>query len=327
MTVSDSDFVPERCREHLHPGMDLRLVEPFASRHHGVVTLHTALRVGISERTWERAHERGTVERMWPGVSRIVGSMPGRAQTLTGIVLAVGPNALVSHRTAAELWGIPRPDGDPVDVISPQRERHASMDGICVHRPVDRRDLRPVLRHGIPATNVLRTLCDLGAVDRRAVHDAVGHVLSTRLATLAAIDQAVARHSRRGRSGIGVLRQAIQAWTLDGKPADSMLELQMRSLFRRFKLPPFVFHPIVEGYEVDFQIAGSAILIECDGWSTHGLDRSRFHRDRERDAVHTNAGYVTLRFTYRHIVTEPRRTATTIRRAVTRWAPELVVAL
>jgi len=307
--------------------MDLRRIESFASRHHGVVTITAAQHAGISPSTWYRAHDRGLVERMYPGVARIVGGEPTRLQRLIGAVLASGPDALASHRTAAALWGIPRPADDPVDVILRIRTHEADLGPeIVVHRPRDRRDLAPARRMCIPTTNIVRTLCDLGAVDPSAMPGAVGHVLSAKLASVRALDDGVARHSGPGRTGIVVFRNALQSWLLDGRPADSVLELAMRDLVARFHLPAVEFHPVVSDYEVDFRIVGSPILIECDGWATHGLDHATFERDRARDAAHTVAGFVTLRFTYAAIVRRPAATASRIREAVGRWAPHLLVA-
>lgn len=307
--------------------MDLRCVESFATRHHGVVTMAAARRGGVSITGWYRAHDRGLLERLYPGVSRVVGSPPTTLQRLTAGVLAAGADALASHRTAARLWGIPRPETDPIDVILPKRQRSSQYrEGIVVHRPRDRKDLAPADRASIPTTNVVRTLCDLGAVDPHAVPGAVGHVLSSRLATVAALDRGIARHSARGRAGVVAFRNALCHWMLDGKPADSVLELAMGDLFHRFALPPFEFHPRIGGYEVDFHIVGTPILIECDGWTTHGLDRQAFDRDRRRDVAHTAAGFVTLRFTYSDIVRRPAATARAIRAALVRWAPHALVA-
>ena len=75
--------------------------------------------------------------------------------------------ALASHRSAAYLWGIARPDDDPIDVIVTGRRRLPSLDGVIVHRPKDLRRLIPQRRSGIRCTNVLRTVLDLGAVDHQ----------------------------------------------------------------------------------------------------------------------------------------------------------------
>ena len=194
-----------------------------------------------------------------------------------------------------------------------------------VHRPRDLKDLTPVLRTNIRATNILRTLCDLGALDAPAVPAAVGHVVTTGLASPAALRKAVDRHARRGRPGVPALRDALDDWVLDGKPVDSLLEPAMRRLLQRYGLPPAEFHAVIAGYEVDFWIADSPIILECDGWSTHGLDRVQFEKDRVRDAELAALGCVVLRFTYRALITRPGKEAERIRRNLVRWAPNLLL--
>jgi very-short-patch-repair endonuclease len=149
-------------------------------------------------------------------------------------------------------------------------------------------------------------------------------VVTVGLASPAALRKAVDRHARRGRPGVPALRDALDDWVLDGKPVDSLLEPAMQRLLECHGLPPAEFHPKIARYEVDFRIIDSPILLECDGWSTHGLDRSQFERDRTRDAELTAMGYVVLRFTYRAITTRPGREADRIRRNVLRWAPHLL---
>ena len=153
---------------------------------------------------------------------------------------------------------------------------------------------------------------------------AVGHVVTTALASPAALEAAIRRHGRRGRPGVPALRDALGDWVLDGKPVDSVLEPAMARLLARHGLPPAEFHAVIGGYEVDFLVTGSPLVLECDGWTTHGRDRGQFERDRTRDADLAALGYVVLRFTYRAIVTRPAREADRIRRNVLRWAPHLL---
>ena len=72
--------------------------------------------------------------------------------------------------------------------------------------------------------------------------------------------------------------------------------------------------------EFDFRVRGTRVLIECDGWTYHGLDRRNFERDRARDADLIAAGWVVLRFTYRMITARPVVTASRIDAALRRWA-------
>jgi very-short-patch-repair endonuclease len=304
--------------------MELAPFDLFARDHHGLVTRRAAVRAGMSDRTWYRAIENGQLELVHPGVARMFGSEPTPAQAICAAVLASGSGAMASHRSAAWLWGIPAQPTDPVDVLLPRRSREAAIAGAAIHRPRDLIDLTPVRRTNIPTTNILRTLCDLGALDSNSVSAAVGHVVSTGMASPAALWAAIARHSRRGRPGVPALRMALSEWLLDGKPVDSILEPAMRRLLARHGLPTAEFHAVIAGYEVDFWIVDSPIVLECDGWSTHGLNKSQFEKDRTRDAELAAMGYIVLRFTYRGIIKRPAKEAERIRRNVRRWAPHLL---
>ena len=276
---------------------------------------------GLSEDAWRRAIRAGSLIRVHPGVARLVGAPDSPEQRMAAAVLAGGLGALASHRSATYLWGVPRPEHDPVDIIVPERRALRRLAGVVVHRPRDHAHLAPPQRRSnIQCTNVLRTLCDLGAVDGAGVIDAVGHVLAARLVTLGALETTLVAHARPGRHGVRALREAIDTWTLDDRPIDSLLERAMDRLITRYALPAVEFHPIIEGWEVDFRVIDTPVILECDGWSTHGLDRSQFERDRRRDVELAAAGWIVVRFTYRAVTLEPARTAARIRAVTDRWA-------
>lgn len=306
--------------------MDLSRLEPFAREHHSLVTRAAFIRAGFSERSWYRAADQRQLELLHPGVARMFGAPSTPAQIVCAAVLAAGRGAMASHRSAAWLWGIPSMPDEAVDVLLVRRTRKAAVSGAEIHRPRDLLDLAPVRRANIPTTNILRTLCDLGALDPAVVPGAVGHVVTTGMASPVALWRAIVRHSRRGRPGVPALRTALAEWVLDGKPVDSVLEPAMHELLARYRLPPAEFHPLICGFEVDFRIIESPIVLECDGWTTHGLDRAQFEKDRTRDVELAAAGYIVLRFTYRGLVRRPGTEAERIRRNVQRWAPHLVAA-
>jgi very-short-patch-repair endonuclease len=133
------------------------------------------------------------------------------------------------------------------------------------------------------------------------------------------------RHRDHGRAGVTALDRALRDWTMNVKPPDSVLEEAMNALVLRFALPPVKFHELIEGYEVDFLVADSPIVIECDGWATHGLLRDTFESDRERDADLLGAGYMVVRFTWRQIRRRPASVARRLRAVIGRFAPHLVV--
>jgi very-short-patch-repair endonuclease len=303
--------------------MDLRRLDEYAENHHGLVTQPAARRLGISRSAWYRSTRDGTLELIFPAVARLYGSARSREQSIAAAVFAAGPGAMASHRSAAYLWGVPRPDTDPIDVILPKRARETTLDGVVVHRPRDRRDLTPVLRQNIRTSNVLRLLCDLGAVDPASVSAAVGNVVTNGLASPVALRTAIEVHARRGRHGVPAFRRALEEWVIDGKPVESVLETAMSKLIATYRLPPMEFHANIAGYEVDFWIIDSPIVLECDGWDHHAKTQAQQSRDAARDGELTAAGHLPVRFTSRQITRHAAAQADRIRRIVRRWAPHL----
>ena len=253
--------------------MRLDIMQSFAAANHGLVTRGAARRAGVSQSTWYRALETGTLQPVHAGVARLFGSMATREQTIAAAVLAAGHGAMASHRSAAYLWGVERPADDPIDIIVTSRGRSPDLAGVLVHRPRDRRDLSPHVRLGIRTSNILRMLCDLGAVDEPRVSEAVGHVVTNALASPRALRAAIDVHARRGRHGVPAFRRALGEWLIDDELVDSVLETEMNKLVKRFELPAMEFHAHICGYEVDFWVIDTPVVIECDGWGEHGRKR------------------------------------------------------
>jgi hypothetical protein len=101
-------------------------------------------------------------------------------------VLACGPGARGSHRTAASLWEFgARPDpSSPVEVKVPGH-RVVRRRGIRAYRALGIEERAPATVHGIPATDPIETLVDLavilGAGDLEAM---IGRAEHGRLITL-----------------------------------------------------------------------------------------------------------------------------------------------
>ena len=98
--------------------MNLELLELFADEHHGLVTRDAARRAGMSTAAWYRALASGRLIAVHPNVARLPGAPQTRHQRIAAAVLAAGPGAMASHRSAAFLWDIPRPEDDPVEIIT-----------------------------------------------------------------------------------------------------------------------------------------------------------------------------------------------------------------
>jgi hypothetical protein len=109
---------------------------------------------------------------------------------------------------------------------------------------------------------------------------------------------------------VSALRAALEAWPFGDEVPDSTLERAVKDLCCTFGLPEPDFHPIILGLEVDFAWWPERVILESDGWASHGRDRAGFARDRERDPLLIEAGWVVLRFTWEQITQRPAWVAT-----------------
>jgi hypothetical protein len=173
-----------------------------------------------------------------PGVSRLAVVESTPADALHAAVLAAGPQALVSHLSAAWLWGADGRGDAPVDVTVLDRHRGVRLVGVRVHRPRDTAGLRAVVRQGIATTDPLRTLLDLGAVaGPAAVASVVETFVIRRYVGLPTLRRAMAAHTGPGRRSLGALRIVLDDWRLGDVPPDSVLEVAMARLLQQHGLP------------------------------------------------------------------------------------------
>jgi very-short-patch-repair endonuclease len=278
--------------------------------HYGIVTVAQWIASGKSRASWFRRLDRELI-RIGPGVARFAAVERSPAQRILGAVLAT-PDAVASHRSAAFLWGAAIDGDDPVDITSPRRSAKTSVENVIIHRPTDIAELRPVPRLGVPTTNPMRTLLDLGAVRPDLVKVSLEAILIAGTVSIEGMHRVLAEHRKRGRSGVAALDAALSNLPLP-KPADSVLEYEMASLLRGAGIDGWIFHQTVGRYEVDFGLPRYRVAIEVDGWAFHA---DRFEADRIRDNDLAALGWLVLRFTWTQVKHKSASVATQIRLAL-----------
>jgi very-short-patch-repair endonuclease len=269
-------------------------ISALAARQHGVVTIGQLAAAGLGRPAVAHRVSRGRLSSLHRGVYQ-VGPVAGAHAREMGAVLACGPGALVSHHSAAALWGIrPLYIGD-VHVTTPREAR--SRPGITVHRARRASSLDAAILHGLPLTGAARTLRDIAALLPqhhldRATEQAQLLNLTTHAEIAAQLD---------GSRGTSALRRALlDEPTLTRSEAERVLV----QLIRRARLPPPETNIRIEGREVDCAWRSRRLVVEVDGYAYHG-SRAAFERDRRRDADLTAAGYRVVRFTWRQLTREP----------------------
>src|SRR4051794_31535757 len=130
------------------PRPDARLTD-FAASTHGIVDRGDLSALGFTDAAIARRIAARHLRRLYPGVY-LVGPVLTREGRYLAAVRACGPGAVLSHRSAAELWGL-RPDASSrFDVTVPFTSGVRSTTRIRVHRA--RRPVEQTVRDAIPVT-------------------------------------------------------------------------------------------------------------------------------------------------------------------------------
>ena len=191
---------------------------------------------------------------------------------LMAAVLACGPGAVISHWTAAELWGVLAERLGEIDVSVPA-PRSPRYDGVRVHRrrAVAMSDM--ATQSSVPVTALVRTFLDLAAIGAseaildRAVNEA------DRLDRIDPDELRAALDRHPGEQGVGRLRSLLDRSTFT--LTESELERAFLPIARAAGLPPPLTQQRVNGYRVDFFWPDSRSSSRRTGSPTTARPRSR----------------------------------------------------
>jgi hypothetical protein len=213
--------------------------------------------------------ESGRLHRLHPGVYAVGHEGLSLRGRWLAAVLASGEGALLSHRSAAALWGMLSTSAPKIDVIVPPKSGRRSTETIRI-----RRGTRAGVEHlGIPVTSPRCTLDDLAAAK-------------------------IPRWQ---------LRRAMEVAERLGEPVKPTgPRSPLEAAFLKLCEDAPIVNGVVEGFEVDFHWPDARLVVETDGHEHHGT-RAAFERDRARDQALAAAGWTVLRFTYRQVLEEPAR--------------------
>jgi very-short-patch-repair endonuclease len=223
-------------------------------------------------------------------------------------VLACGGGAVLSHRSAAELWGIGFEERGRIDVTIRRRSR-LERPGVNVHCRPKISERSVVRRFGIPVTHPVQTLIDVATELKptrleRAVNQADVHDLVDPETLRTALDSHVGEH------GVKKLRVMLDRHTF--RLSDSDLEILFRPLARAAAFPSPLSKHWVLGYEVDFFFPDHGLIVETDGLRYHRTPAQQA-RMVKRDQKHTAAGFRVLRFTHWQVAYAPTEVTQVLR--------------
>ncbi|CAN5637133.1 DUF559 domain-containing protein [soil metagenome] len=312
------------------------LVDRIAERQHGVVTLDQLREAGLTRQMVRLRVRKGRFAPLHRGVYQVGPRLSARADEMAA-VLACGGRAVLSHRSAAALWGLlpwphtaGSPESIPREVSVFRSDRGAADAGVLAHRvttfgPDDR-----TIREAIPVTTAARTILDIATLVARRPGTAEGDPLPP--VAHRDLERVVARAEREGLAALADVRARLDAsprWPgsvllreildVEGGPAFTRSEAEARflELVRSADLPPPQTNTRVGRFELDVLWKGAGLAIEVDGYGFHA-SRDRFEGDRIRDAELAARGILVIRVTWRQIRDAPAAVVGRVARALGR---------
>jgi hypothetical protein len=285
-----------------------------------VLSLAELLDCGLSPRQVEVRVRAGRLHPMHRGVYAVGHPNVPLEGRFLAAVRACGARAVLSHFSAAAVWGFVAWDGRHPEITVPTAgtRRHPA---VRVHRTAALAREHVVRHHGIPVTTPVRTILDLASILdgkplRRAVREAQG------LQRVSARELVAALESRRGRRGTARLARILATGPAPTRSAleDVVLDLILRGGLEH----PAVNVPLEVGGRrrviPDFRWPDQRLVIEADGAAWHD-NAMRREDDAERQALLEAHGERVLRVTWRQAVANPGETLARIRAAGAPGAP------
>ena len=264
------------------------VIAAMADAQFGVVSRSQLIDAGLSAGDVDRRVKAKRLRRVYYGVYAV----GHRRLTVEGrwmaAVLAGGPGAVLSHKSAATAWDLGRWVGGAIDVTVPTRAGREKRAGLRIHRcRLSQGEVAEV--SGVPVTSVARTIIDLSrTMNGRPLEHMIDLADQRGLVDFAALKAA------NSASLQAVLR------TYDPAPTDSELEEAFLALCDAHHIPRPETRVYIEGYRVDCVWRSERLIVEVDGYAYH-RSPTAFEADRERDVVLTMQGWRVVRFTWRQI--------------------------
>lgn len=262
----------------------------------GLIGRHQVRQVEPSRNARRTVYAHPDLEPVTSRVLRHRIAPPCSDQAVMATVLDSGPGALLWSKSAATHWGFGRYRLLPAHVAVRRVRRGGDRLGQA-HVITSLEDCDRVVHHDIPVARPEVTVLWLaGMLTHRFGHEVafertavvLDHAWRQRLIDGDYIHQLAARSGGRGRSGIVVLRQALETRPPGYQPAGSRLEERFEDLLPH-RLQTLLerqvtvdTNPVIR--TVDYRVKGRPMIIEINGEAFHtsltdrGADQARYER-------------------------------------------------
>jgi very-short-patch-repair endonuclease len=252
-----------------------------ATRQDGIVERRQLTELGLGAGAIDYRVRSGRLILLYRGVYAVGHEALTDRGRIRAALIAAGPTAVGSHRTAGAVWKL-IPSVPPFVEVTVTLRGPRTRKGLVVHSTRRPPDVRIV--DSLPVTAPLRTLADLAASSdiERMCADA----LVLKLVTQEELEAA------------GIIAPELIA------PTRSRFERLFRAMLRKAGLPPPIAGYEIGPYTADFAWPAECVIVETDGWGFHGHRRA-FEDDRARDAYLAANGWVVIRITWRRLQQRP----------------------
>ncbi len=263
----------------------------------GVLSRGQALESGVGPRTVSSRLVAGRWQRLYRGVYATFTGAPGREAELWGALRRAGPDAVLSHYTAAEQARLTTQQSRAIHVTVPRHQHVRPFPGVVVHRS-SRIEFALHIGTLPPRTQLEETTLDLTQCSK-TLDDALAwlaRACGAQLTTAALLRAAMDSRARvRWRRELAIALDDIA----DG--AHSILELRyVRQVERPHRLPRAQRQVrTVSGGRIRYRdalYADFGVAVETDGRVAHPLEER--WQDHHRDNAAAVDGLVTMRYSW-----------------------------
>ena len=289
---------------------DGRLARLAAGRHR-IASIRALRALGFSAAAVSRRVSEGLLTQLYLGVYLVGPPPPTERGRWLAAVIAMGEDAVLSHRSAAKLHGLAASAPVNPDVTVP-RGGVRRRKGITVHTTRAFHQDGLTVIDGIPTTSVERTLLDLAeVVTPHQLQRAYEQAEKLRILDHRKLRELCARST--GRRGLKHLLPLLDYDPTPATEAWSELERLFHDLVRRNDLPPYQRNVIVDGdpSPVDAYWPEARLVIELQSYEFHS-GRWEFERDHAKRARLMAAGHTVLPLTHRQVTVQEAETTATI---------------
>jgi predicted transcriptional regulator of viral defense system len=295
-------------------------IAELAANQHGVISAHQLSVLGFSDKAISRATTAGRLHRIHHSAYAVGHVALSRKGHCLAAVLGSGHRALLSHGSAAWLWGLTVRWREPIEVTasSPRQTRSTIRIHSASHLAAEDRGIFD----GIPVTAIPRTLLDFAAVDPRFLGAALDRAEKQGLLELNEIE-ALLRRSK-GFRGVARLRTSLEIYRTPTFTR-SRLERRFLALAQAAGLPPPAMNLFIAGYELDAYWSAEKFAVELDTYDHHG-GRSNFEADRLRQEDLKLAGIEMTRITGKRVDRDPDEVVFRLRRLLNQRRRQLGLA-